>query len=57
MKVLVTPEARKMLKSMARRPNSPGEYLEALIRELYEKTVPSLRRLFEGEEPVLRVMG
>jgi hypothetical protein len=36
--VKVTPEAKRMLKALARRRKLPmGEYLEDLIRELYEK--------------------
>jgi hypothetical protein len=36
--VKVTPEAKRMLKALARRAKLPmGEYLEALIRELYGK--------------------
>jgi hypothetical protein len=37
-KVLLSPEARRMLKTLARRQKLPmGEYLEALIRGQYSK--------------------
>jgi hypothetical protein len=37
-KVLLSPEARRMLKTLARRRKLPmGEYLEALIREEHRK--------------------
>jgi DNA-binding transcriptional ArsR family regulator len=37
-KVLLSPEARKMLRALARRRKLPmGEYLEALIREEHRK--------------------
>jgi hypothetical protein len=38
-KVLMTPEARKMFKRLARQAKLPmGEYLEALIREEHRKS-------------------
>jgi hypothetical protein len=38
MRVLLSPEARKMLRALARRRKLPmGEYLEALIREEHRK--------------------